>query len=89
MTDSIEALIEEITGFLKDEGYEVVDKIILDFGETVKLIIEKGDEKSILPIVECYYDTDSVGKLTKWHGVLDIRDTAWYKNRKNATVSVI
>lgn len=79
---ALSELVKEVVGFIEEEGYKIVRHIVEDYGLTRKVVIEKDGEKAIIPIVECYYDTDSKGKRTKWHGVSDIRNTPWYKNKK-------
>ena len=74
---------------IRAEGYELsFDPICkdnqpgliqMDYGETLVLIAKKNDQLWKFSLVECYYDTDSHGNKTKWHGVLDIRDTPWSK----------
>lgn len=80
------ALIKEVTTFVEREGFRILGSQISDWGETVKLVIEKGGSKSFLPLTECFYDTDSEGRMTKFRGVLDIRDTSWYKDQKRLAV---
>jgi len=77
----------EITDLLKDEGYTVLETIIEDFGKTIKLVIEKDGQKNLLPVRECFYDTDEDGNRTKVHGVLDIRQTPWYRNRMKERIN--
>ena len=75
-------LIKDVTGFVQDNGYSVLlPPIFNDYGLTVKLILEKDGEKSLLPLLECFYDVED-GKRTKFHGVFDIRNTPWYKSKK-------
>ena len=78
----VKDLIDEVTGFVKEDGYEVIDTRVNDYGRTVKLVIEKDGRKSILPITECYYDTDPNGVRTKFHGVINIADSEWYRNKR-------
>lgn len=75
-------LIKEITSLIEQEGYTVFGNIISDYGITVKLWVIKDGEKSILVLREAFYDTDAKGNRTKVHGVLDIRQTPWYQNKR-------
>ena len=80
-------LTSEIIGFVKNEGFRIIDTLVSDFGKTIKLVVEKDNKKSVLPIVECFYDTDSKANRAKWHGMFDIRMTPWYKNKKMGIAS--
>ena len=65
--------------FAEKEGYTIVDTFWTDYGKTVKLLLEKNGENFILPVSECFYDTDDFGKMTKFHGVIKIQETKWFK----------
>ena len=64
---------------IKADGYSIVERLIHDYGRTIGLIVKKGKTFRKIMLRECFYDTDSKGKRTKWHGVLDIRQTPWSK----------
>ena len=83
MFKEIKELVEEVIGFIEEDGYKVLDVLSYDYNRSVKLVVTKAGSKSILPIVNCFYDTDSEGeRRTKFHGVVDIRETPWYKNKR-------
>ena len=69
---------EVITKIIRD-GYEVIDTRVFDWGITVKLDVRKDGEMFTLPLREAFYDTDDDGNISKVHGVLDIRDTPWFR----------
>ena len=66
----------EISAIVAD-GNEVLSHIVLDYGETLGVVLDKGGVKSKIMLRECFYDTDASGEIIEWHGVLDIRETPW------------
>ncbi|GAG75004.1 unnamed protein product [marine sediment metagenome] len=78
-----EQLIAQITRFVKEDGFRVLKTEITDCGKTIKLDIERNKQQFTLPIKECFYDTDSKGCMTTFHGITDIRISPWYKNHLN------
>jgi len=65
---------------VKQSGYTLRKRTFSDFGMTEKWVIEKDGQKSVLPVKECYYDTDENGNMTQFHGILDIQTSPWYKS---------
>ena len=68
---------------IKNDGYEIVEKISLDYERSIGLFIKKENVVYKIMFVECFYDTDKNGKMTKFHGVADIRTTPWSKKIRN------
>lgn len=67
---------------LHKEGYKITDIGMVDYGRTVSLNLEKDGKKYHLYLSECFYDTNKLGEITKFHGIIDIRDSEWYKKEK-------
>jgi hypothetical protein len=64
---------------IKTDGYHIVERIVLDYGRTIGLLVKKGKRLHKIMLRECFYDTDLKGRRTKWHGVIDIRMSPWSK----------
>lgn len=77
----ISLLRENTIKFLESEGYKIEDTQIYDFGYTVKLVISREGQKFILPVSECFYDTDEQGNMSKFHGILKIDQSPWYQSK--------
>lgn len=72
----------EIDAYRK-AGYRIVERVVLDYGHTLGLSLRRGKRFYRVMLRECFYDTDSKGNRTKWHGVLDIRDTPWSRELRS------
>lgn len=83
----LRVLTKEVAGWLKEEGYQVLDVVLNDYNETIRLVIEKDGTKSFFLIQEVTYDIDSDGNRTNID-VFDIRFTPWYRNEKQKRMAV-
>ena len=62
---------------IKRDGYEIIAPIVMDYGRTLGIHLRKEKRDYKIMLVECFYDTNSEGKMTKWHGIFDVRSTPW------------
>ena len=62
---------------IEADGFKIIKHIVLDYGRTIGLVLEKGMKFSTIMLRECFYDTDLKGDRVKWHGVIDIRKSPW------------
>ena len=66
---------------LKRDGYVVEQHIVADYGHSLGVVIRKvGHSLRKMMLRECFYDSNWDGERTKFHGVIDIRQTPWSKN---------
>ena len=73
--------VEKVKQFAVEDGYEIGDVILCDFGRTVKMHLTKDGQEYSVSIIEQFYDTDEHGEIVKYRGQIDIRDTPWFKNK--------
>ena len=72
---------------VEQEGWTIIERSVMDYGQTLGVLIERKGRRRVLMLRECFYDTDDEGNRTKWHGVIDIRETPWSRNlrRRNGS----
>ena len=84
----IRDLTEEVKGFCEEDGFDVLEILTTDYGRTVKFILEKEGQRTTLPIIESFYDTNLDGtEITQFHGITDIRNSPWYKEHRKREVT--